>query len=105
MTSADDRNRIQQRVKKLPQNPGVYLFKDKRGQVLYVGKANNLRSRVQSYFREGGDTRHHIQFLLERVAELDFLVTETEQEALILENNLIKKHRPRYNIFLKDLHT
>jgi excinuclease ABC subunit C len=90
------------RIKALPREPGVYLFKDARGQVLYVGKAKDLRARVANYLREGADGRHQIQFLLERAVDLDYMVTGTEQEALILENNLIKKHRPRYNIFLRD---
>jgi excinuclease ABC subunit C len=90
------------RIKALPRDPGVYLFKDARAQVLYVGKAKDLRARVSSYLRDGGDGRHQIQYLLERAVDLDYMVTGTEQEALILENNLIKKHRPRYNIFLRD---
>ncbi|UCH83922.1 MAG: excinuclease ABC subunit UvrC [Candidatus Latescibacterota bacterium] len=93
---------LKSQVATLPREPGVYLFKDDKGRVIYVGKAKALRTRVQSYLREGGDGRHQIQFLLARAVELDYMVTDTEQEALILENNLIKKHRPRYNIFLKD---
>ena len=89
-------------VSRLPREPGVYLVKNAKGQIIYVGKAKELRTRVRNYFREGGDGRYHIQFLVQRVHALDYMVTETEQEALILENNLIKKHRPRYNIFLKD---
>lgn len=96
------RKNIIEQVQGLPHNPGVYLFKDKRGEVIYVGKAKDLINRVRNYIREGGDSRYHIQFLLQRAAELEYIVTDTEQEALILENNLIKKHRPRYNIFLKD---
>lgn len=94
--------KLGERIKLLPRDPGVYLFKDARGQVIYVGKAKELRSRVSNYLREGADGRHHIQFLLARAEALDYMVTATEQEALILENNLIKKHRPRYNIFLRD---
>ncbi len=90
------------RIKSLPREPGVYIFKDAKGQAIYVGKAKELRTRVASYLREGADGRHQIQFLLARAVGLDYMVTETEQEALILENNLIKKHRPRYNIFLRD---
>jgi len=98
-TPTDD---IRRTADQLPSDPGVYLFKDGTGKVLYVGKAKALRARVRSYFREGADGRYHIQFLLKNVRDLDFIVTETEQEALILENNLIKKYRPRYNVFLKD---
>ena len=102
MNESVSQTQLQDRMKQFPHQPGVYLFKDKRGQVIYVGKAKDLHKRIQSYFRESGDGRHQIQFLMKRAAGLDYMVTETEQEALILENNLIKKHRPRYNIFLKD---
>ncbi len=94
--------KIGRQIKNLPREPGVYIFKDARGRVIYVGKAKQLRNRVSSYLREGGDGRHQIRFLLERAEGLEYMVTGTEQEALILENNLIKKHRPRYNIFLRD---
>ncbi len=89
-------------LKRIPHECGVYLFKDEKGTIIYVGKAKDLRSRVGSYFRSGADGRHQIKFMLPRVKTIDFTITETEQEALILENNLIKKFRPRYNIFLKD---
>jgi excinuclease ABC subunit C len=91
-----------EKVRRLPRDPGVYLFKDKAGKVIYVGKAKDLLNRVRNYLRDGADGRYHIQFLLARARDLEYIVTETEQEALILENNLIKKYRPRYNIFLKD---
>ncbi|HKW15541.1 MAG TPA: excinuclease ABC subunit UvrC [Candidatus Krumholzibacteria bacterium] len=87
---------------RLPANPGVYLFRDEDGRVLYVGKAQSLRTRVKNYFREGGDGRATVEFLVARAKSIDFVVTGTEQEALILENNLIKKHRPRYNVVFKD---
>lgn len=85
----------------LPTQPGVYLLKDRYGKVIYVGKAKNLRGRVRSYFR-GGDDRVQVRFLVQRVADIDTLVTSTDKEALILENNLIKQYKPRYNIRLKD---
>jgi excinuclease ABC subunit C len=85
-----------------PPVPGVYLMKGEDGAVLYVGKARNLRQRVRSYFRQSGDSRYQIQFLMARVATIDYIVTDTEKEALILENTLIKKHRPRYNFNLRD---
>ena len=72
------------------------------GKVLYVGKAKSLRSRVRAYFRESGDTRFQVRFLMKRVGDFDVLVARSEKEALILENNLIKQYRPRYNIRLKD---
>jgi len=80
---------------------GVYLLKDKHGKVIYVGKAKNLRARVRQYFR-GGDERSQVRFLMQRVGDLETLVTTNEKEALILENNLIKQYKPRYNIRLKD---
>jgi excinuclease ABC subunit C len=89
-------------VERLPPEPGVYLFKDETGRVLYVGKAQSLRARVRNYFREGGDTRASVEFLVEKAHAIDYVVTGTDQEALILENNLIKKHRPRYNVVFKD---
>src|SRR5579863_1235555 len=82
--------------------PGVYLLRDRAGKVLYVGKAKSLRSRVRAYFRDAGDTRFQVRFLMKRVRDFDTLVASSEKEALILENNLIKQYRPRYNIRLKD---
>lgn len=87
----------------LPASPGVYLFKDKNGAVVYVGKAKSLRSRVRSYFQEGStDSRYFIPILQRTIGDLDTVVTATEKEAAILENNLIKEHRPRYNVKLRD---
>jgi len=85
----------------IPPRPGIYLLKDERGKVIYVGKAKSLRSRVRTYFR-GGDERQQVRFLMRRVADLETLVTRNDKEALILENNLIKQYKPRYNIRLKD---
>ena len=93
---------LRKQVARLPRDPGVYIFKDGAGKIIYVGKAKDLRARVRTYLREGADGRHQIRFLLARARDLEYIVTGTEQEALILENNLIKKYRPRYNIFLKD---
>lgn len=84
----------------VPTQSGVYLFKDSRGEVLYVGKAVNLKNRLASYLREPGGPK--TAALLQKVAQVDFLVTATEREALILERNLIREHRPRYNINLRD---
>ena len=70
--------------------------------MLYVGKAKSLRARVRSYFREGGDGRFQVRFLMRRVRDFDTIVTASEKEALILENNLIKQYKPQYNIRLKD---
>jgi len=93
---------IQRKLDLIPPEPGVYLLRDKAGKVLYVGKAKSLRARVRAYFREGGDGRFQVRFLMTRVRDFDTLVTASEKEALILENNLIKQYRPRYNIRLKD---
>ncbi|MEW6349894.1 MAG: excinuclease ABC subunit UvrC [Thermodesulfobacteriota bacterium] len=89
-------------LKTLPFSPGVYLMSDAKGRVLYVGKASNLRNRVRSYFVRGGDERPRIPFLMDRVDSVRTILTETEKEALILENNLIKQHRPKYNVDLRD---
>jgi excinuclease ABC subunit C len=85
----------------LPRGPGVYLFRDERGEVLYVGKAKSLRSRVRSYFQRG-DGRPAGTQLLDRIHDLEVIVTRTEAEALHLEQNLVKRHRPPFNIRLRD---
>ena len=100
--AADRRRRPRDReLATLPAEPGVYLLSDEHGKVIYVGKAKSLRSRVRSYFR-GGDERSQVPFLVRRVGDFETLVTRNEKEALILENNLIKQYKPRYNIRLKD---
>ena len=86
----------------LPTSPGVYIFKDAEDVVIYVGKAKNLRSRVANYFTRSGDGRPKIAELRERVSTIDFIATRTETEALVLESNLIKRQRPRFNASLKD---
>ncbi len=93
---------LNQKIDLLPTNPGVYLFKDQKGTILYVGKAGNIRHRVSSYFqkREGMDAK--TLAMLEKVADIDTMVTDTEKEALILEDTLIKTHHPRYNVKLRD---
>ncbi|WAC08480.1 MAG: excinuclease ABC subunit UvrC [Thermodesulfobacteriota bacterium] len=93
---------MEDKLASLPAQPGVYLMKDRAGTVLYVGKAISLRSRVRSYFQAGADQPIKTQVLVSKVADLDYLITATEKEALILESNLIKKHKPRYNVNLKD---
>ncbi|HVO91740.1 MAG TPA: excinuclease ABC subunit UvrC, partial [Terriglobales bacterium] len=84
-----------------PSRPGVYLMRDKAGKVIYVGKAKDLRARVRAYFN-ANDERSQVEFLVRRVDDIDVLVTTNDKEALILENNLIKQYKPRYNIRLKD---
>lgn len=92
----------EERIKILPTGPGVYLMKDRAGKILYVGKAKNLCHRVRSYFSRLGDSRFLVRFFVSKIEDIECIVTDTEKEALILENNLIKKFKPRYNINLKD---
>ncbi|MGB2953187.1 MAG: excinuclease ABC subunit UvrC [Gaiellaceae bacterium] len=94
--------RVEQQLKSLPAKPGVYLFRDENGQVLYIGKAKSLRLRVRSYFQQGGDTRAAIADLPSRIADVEVIVTDTEVEALHLEQNLVKRYRPPFNIRLRD---
>jgi excinuclease ABC subunit C len=94
--------RLKEEVRGFPQKPGVYLMKDGGGTVIYVGKARDLRSRVSSYLKEGGDGRFQIAFLMRRVETIDTLLAETERQALLLERQLITQYKPRYNIRLKD---
>jgi excinuclease ABC subunit C len=91
-----------EQLRTLPAKPGVYLFKDKDGKVIYVGKAANLNSRVRSYFGAPSNLPPKIQQLVSRIQDFEFVVTNSEQEALILECNMIKKHTPKYNASLKD---
>jgi len=93
---------LQEKLDALPTRPGVYLMKDVRGSVLYVGKALSLRSRVRSYFHASAADNPKVQRLVAAIADLDFIVTASELEALILESNLIKRHKPKYNVRLKD---
>jgi excinuclease ABC subunit C len=94
---------VRDKLKGLPARPGVYLFRDGRGDVLYVGKAKSLRPRVRSYFQERrGDGRAQVPSLVPRIADLEVIVTGTEVEALHLEQNLVKRHRPPFNVRLRD---
>jgi excinuclease ABC subunit C len=93
---------LKRRADALPRAPGVYLFKGRRGEVLYVGKAKDLRARVQTYLTAGGDGRPLVPYLRREAHDLDYFVTPNEFEALLLENQMIKKERPRYNIRLRD---
>jgi excinuclease ABC subunit C len=93
---------LAERIEQLPDRPGVYLYKDAKGQVVYVGKAASLRGRVRSYFQASRTRDAKTDALVEQIADLDYIVTANELEALILESNLVKRHRPRYNIILRD---
>ncbi len=93
---------LEEKLKNLPTAPGVYLHKDAGGKIIYVGKAKNLRNRVRSYFQSGRGHDRKTRELVKRITDLEFIVTDTEVEALVLESNLIKQHKPRYNVLLKD---
>lgn len=93
---------VEEELKKLPAKPGVYLMHDEDDTIIYVGKAISLRNRVRSYFRESTNKSPKIEKMVERIARFEYIVTDSELEALVLENNLIKEHNPRYNTMLKD---
>lgn len=96
------RGQLQEKLASLPTNPGIYQFKNGSGTIIYVGKAKNLRNRVRSYFRNPSQLFGKTQVLVSHIVDLEVIITSSEVEALILENNLIKELRPRYNINLKD---
>ena len=93
---------LEEKLKNLPANPGVYLHKNKQGKIIYIGKAKNLRNRVRQYFQSGKGKGRKTNRLMRLIADFEFIVVDSEPEALVLESNLIKKHKPRYNIMLKD---
>src|SRR5829696_4723611 len=94
--------RLKARLKEIPDRPGVYLHKNAEGQVIYVGKARNLRNRVTSYLVGRGARDTKTMTLINEIDAVDFVTTNNELEAILLENNLIKAHQPRYNILLRD---
>ncbi len=91
---------IRETLRILPQKPGVYQYFDARGELIYVGKAKNLKRRVNSYFNKEQEGK--VLALVRKIHRLEYIVVDTEADALLLENNLIKRHKPRYNIMLKD---
>ncbi|MBN8638917.1 MAG: GIY-YIG nuclease family protein, partial [Anaerolineae bacterium] len=93
---------IQTILRNLPMKPGVYLMKDDQGTIIYVGKAKKLRNRVRSYFNASAEDNPKTLRLRENIRDIDFIVEENEIKALILEETLIKRHRPHYNLALKD---
>lgn len=93
---------IKEKLKLLPDKPGVYLMRDEAGEIIYVGKASSLKNRVRSYFRSSLSDAPKVQAMVRHIADLEWIITDSEVEALILECNLIKKHRPKYNIRLAD---
>ena len=88
-------------LKTLPNSAGVYQYYDAKGEIIYVGKAKNLKKRVNSYFTKTHDN-HRTRLLVRNITHIEHIVVESEMDALLLENNLIKKHKPRYNVLLKD---
>lgn len=102
INDSKSRAALEKKITALPSAPGVYQFKNSSGKVIYVGKAKSLRSRVRSYFSNSGQLYGKTRILVNRIADVDVIITSSEVEALILENNLIKKLKPRYNINLKD---
>ncbi len=93
---------LAEKLHNIPTNPGVYLHKDEQGKIIYIGKAKNLRNRVRSYFQQGRPRDAKTRVLVSKIRDVEFFLTDSEVEALILENTLIKEHQPRYNILLKD---
>ena len=102
MMSSPQLDKLRRRAGRLPENPGVYIMKNDRGRVIYVGKAKSLKSRVKSYFQKKDALDAKTAALVERISSVDYIATRNEVEALVLECTLIKEHRPRYNIQLKD---
>lgn len=93
---------IKEQLKKLPDKPGVYLMKDENGEIIYVGKSKSLKNRVSQYFRSQKGHPPKVKAMVKVIKEFEYIITDTEVEALILEANLIKKHKPRYNVLLRD---
>ncbi len=93
---------LKAKLEAVPHGPGVYLMKGGQGRILYIGKARSLSDRVRSYFHKGSALTPKIHSMVDQVQDIEYLVTQSELEALILENNLIKKHRPKYNVLLRD---
>ncbi|HEY9799405.1 MAG TPA: excinuclease ABC subunit UvrC [Leptolyngbyaceae cyanobacterium] len=97
-----DSERLEARLKEIPPEPGVYFMRDGSDRIIYIGKSRKLRSRVRSYFRDGNNKTERIATMVKQVTEIEFIVTDTEAEALALEANLIKQHQPYFNVLLKD---
>ena len=93
---------LQEELKKLPAKPGVYLMHDKKDAIIYVGKAVSLKNRVRQYFQASRKVSPKIEKMISQIDHFEYIITDSEVEALVLENNLIKEHRPKYNTMLKD---
>ncbi|RMF57462.1 MAG: excinuclease ABC subunit C [Calditrichaeota bacterium] len=99
---SSQKSHIEEKLRNLPTQPGVYLYRNAEGKVLYVGKAKNLRNRVRSYFQDARNLDIKTRALVKQIRDIETIIVDSEVEALILEANLIKEHRPRYNVFLRD---
>ena len=93
---------LEDKLKNLPEKPGVYIMRDEYNEIIYIGKAINLKNRVRQYFQSLKNQHPKVAAMVERIADFEYIITDSEIEALILECNLIKKHRPKYNVMLKD---
>ena len=101
-TNESNHKKLRELIRAMPSRPGVYLFKDKNGRIIYVGKAKDLKKRVSSYFSKVKFENNKLRILVGQIVQVDHIVVETETDALLLENNLIKEYQPRYNVLLKD---
>lgn len=102
-TADDERlSRLKLKANRLPLEPGVYIMKDKSGTIIYIGKAKALKNRVTQYFGAGNQHTEKVRSMVYNVTDFDYVICDSEFEALILENSLIKQHQPKYNILLKD---
>ncbi len=97
-----DKSTLESRISILPKSPGIYIFSDELKQIIYIGKSNSLRDRISSYFRSNKNFSSKTIELVNKIEDFEFITTDTDQEAILLENSLIKKHRPKYNVRLKD---
>ena len=102
MSELNEADYLSEKVAAMPNKPGVYQYFDKNGEVIYVGKAKNIKKRVSSYFNKSHYENHRLYVLVSRISDIQYIVVESESDALLLENNLIKKYQPRYNVQLKD---
>ena len=102
MSQSEKRFDIDARLETIPHEPGCYIMRNKRGRIIYIGKAKDLNLRVRNYFQQSGDPRPFVRWLPTVLGDIETIITANEKEALILENNLIKKHKPRFNVRLKD---
>lgn len=93
---------LEEKLKNLPDKPGVYIMRNDENRIIYVGKAINLKNRVRQYFQHSKNQLAKVYAMVENIVDFDYIITKNELEALILECNLIKKHRPKYNVTLKD---